>query len=364
MEDFTLEKIKDYKMFYILKNIKSTSRVIVLSHRQTHTNAVVEKDKYDLFRVGVDQVLVAFKSIYQHIGKYNYVASNGLEEENIILNPYERIADYYTTDRDDEESGVFVFLNSCHTTLEGQDWRCDNSLYGPRGFFPVGQEEGRLIDGINSIKVYEPVLSINGIAHLVYFKHGGDDTAIRFSYINDAELPQSAETLPEMIKLILEWSAVAVPPFENTEDIATKAKHFVDKFGITESSVAGQPDMQVAKFLQGDTSARLRTNGTYPMSDELNSLIINTIPYMTFSKLAQLHPDLFNLEQVVIAEKEFVKEEWESSLEKYGVTGNQEFGDVVAVSEFLEEEMPDAADFLGLLFRLINKKKELLEGIA
>ena len=32
--------------------------------------------------------------------------------------------------------------------------------------------------------------------------------------------------------------------------------------------------------------------------------------------------------------------------------------------KFLEEEMPDAADFLGLFFRLINKKKELLEGIA
>ena len=364
MEDFTLEKIKDYKMFYILKNIKSTSRVIVLSHRQTHTNAVVEKDKYDLFKVGVDQVLVAFKSIYQHIGKHNYVASNGLNEENIILNPYERILDYYTTDRDDEESGAFVFMNSCPTILEGQDWRCDNSLYGPRGFFPVGQEEGRLIDGLNSIKVYEPILSINGIGHLIYYKQSGDDTQIRFDFINNAELPIAAETLPEMIKLLLEWSAVAVAPFENKEDIAVKAKQFVNKFGITESLVAGQPDMQVAKFLQGDTSARLRTSGTYPMSDELNSLIINNVPYMTFSKLAQLHPDLFNLEQVVTEEKRMVEEEWYSSLEKYGVIGNQEFGDVAAVSEFLEETMPAAADFLGLLFRLINKKKELLEGFA
>jgi hypothetical protein len=364
MEDFTLEKIKDYKMFYILKNIKSTSRVIVLSHRQTHTNAVVEKDKYDLFKVGIDQVLVAFKSIYQHIGKHNYVASNGLEEENITLNPYERIADYYTSDRDDEESGIFTFLNSQPIVLEGQDWRCDNSLYGARIFYAIGQDEVPVFNGHAKIKVYEPILSINGIGYITYAKHGGDDTDIRFNFINDALLPQSGETLPEIIKLILEWSAVAVPPFENTEDIAVQAKHFVERFGITEELVAGQPDMQVAKFLQGDTSARLRTSGTYPMSEELNNLIINTVPYMTFSKLAQLHPDCFNLEQVVIAEAEFVREEWSSSLEKYGVLGNHEFGDVAGVYQYLTENMPDAADFLGLLFNLINKKKELLEGLA
>jgi len=167
-----------------------------------------------------------------------------------------------------------------------------------------------------------------------------------------------------MIKLVLEWSAVAVPPFENKEDIAVKAKYFVDKFGITESLVAGQPDMQVAKFLKGDTSARLRTNGTYQMSDELNSLIINIVPYMTFSKLAQLHPDLFNLEQVVIEETKLVEEEWYSSLEKYHVLGNQEFGDVAGVCEYLAETMPDTLDFLGLFFNLLNNKKELLEGLA
>ncbi len=364
MEDFTLEKIKDYKLFYVLKKLKSTSRTIVLSHRQSLTNAVVETDKYDLFRIGQDKVLVAFKSMFQHTGKYNYVASNGFEEENIILQPYERIHDYYTTDTDDTASGVFLFLDSCPVVLEGQDWRCDNSLYGPRLFFPVGHDEARILDGLGNIKIYEPVLSINGIGHLVYFKHDGDDTQIRFDFINDAELPQSAESFSEIIKLILEWAAVAVPPFENTEEIARKAKQFVERFGITEELVSGTPDMQVAKYLKGEATARLRTPGSYPLTQEQDDFIKSHMSYMTFSKIAQMNPDCFNLEQVVAVEKEAIKEEWEEALVKYRIFDAKELGDVEGVCEYIEKEQPNAAMFVRLFFTLLNKKKELLEEIA
>lgn len=364
MQEFTIDEIKNYKMFYLLKTIKASSRNIVLSHKQTLMNVVVSPEEYTLFRVGENDVLVAFKDVFKHVGKYNYAASNGYEEENIILNPYERIVDYYTTDRDDEPSGVFVFLNSCPTVLDGQDWRCDNSLYGPRGFFPVGQEEGRLIEGLTSIKVYEPILSINGIAHLIYFKHDGDDTQIRFDYINGAELPQTAETLSEMIKLIIEWATVAVTPFDNTEEIARKAKQFVQKFGITESLVPGQPDMQVAKFLQGDTSARLRTDGVYPVSEELDKLIRDNVPYMTFSKLAQMHPDLFNVEQSILVERELLKEQWSQAMEKFFIKEPAEYGDVDGACNYLAEHLPNTVGFVRNYLTLLNKKKELLEGIA
>jgi len=364
MEDFTLEKIKDYKLFYVLKNIKSTSRTIVLSHRQTLTNAVVEKEKYDLFRIGQDKVLVAFKSAFQHIGKHNYVASNGLEEENIVLQSYERIHDYYKTDTDDSQSGVFVFIDSRPIVLEGQDWRCDNSLYGARIFYAIGQDEVPVFNGHAKIKVYEPILSINGIGYITYVKHGGDDTDIRFSYINDALLPQSGESFSEIIKLILEWAAVAVPPFENMEEIARKAKQFVERFGITEELVSGQPDMQVAKYLKGEPTARLRTEGSYPLTEQQDDFIKNHMCYMTFSKIAQMHPDCFNLEQVVAFEKEHLIEEWNEALLKYHINETKEYGDVAGVYQYLTENLPDTVDFVGLFFNLLNKKKELLEGIA
>lgn len=364
MQEFTVDEIQNYKMFYLLKTLDASSSNIVLSHKQTLMDVEVSPDDYSLFKVGEGSVLVAFRDVFQHVGKHNYVASNEYKEENILLNPYERIVDYYTTDKYDEPSGVFVFLDSCPAVLEGQDWRCDNALYGPRGFFPVGEPEGRLIEGANSIKVYEPILSINGIAHLIYFKHDGDDTDIRYKFTNDAELPQTAETLSEIIKLILEWSEVAGPPFENTEEIARKAKQFVEKFGITKSLVPDQPDMQVAKFLQGDTSARVRTAGTYPMSEELNNLITSSLPYMTFSKLVQLNPDLFNLEQAIAVERELCKEQWEHAMEKFRIKEPAVYGDVDSACNYLAEHLPNTAGFVRNYLTLLNKKKELLEEIG
>jgi hypothetical protein len=361
MEQFTLDKIKNYKMFYVLKKIKSTSQEIVLLHKQSQEMVVVETEKYDLFQVGADQVLVAFVDVFQHAGKHNYVASDGLLEENILLNPYERIVDYYKTDRDDEPSGVFLFLNSCPAVLEGQDWRCDNALFGPRGFFPVGQEEKRLIDGITKIKVYEPVLSINGVGHIVYFKHEGDDTELRFDYINNAELPQSAETFSEMIKLILEWAKVSEEPFNNTEQIAIKAKQFVDNFGISESFVADQPSMQVVKYLQGDTLARVRTHGTYKISDAINSLVVDNLPYMTFSKIAELNPTMFNLKECLETEIQWSQEEWDQALVTHNITEPKEYGDVDGVCEHILSTFPNNLTFPKIVFGLLKKKKELLE---
>jgi hypothetical protein len=363
MEQFTLDKIKNYKMFYILKKIKSSSQEIVLLYKQSLEMAVVEKDKYDLFEVGSGQVLVAFKDLFQHAGKHNYVAYDGFQEENIPLNPYERIVDYYKTDRNDEPSGVFLFLNSCPVVLEGQDWRCDNALFGPRGFFPVGQAEKKLIEGITKIKVYEPVLSVNGIGHIIYFKHEGDDTDLRFDYINNAELPQSAETLPEMIKLILEWAKVSEEPFNNTEQIAIKAKHFVEAFGISESFVVGQPDMQVAKYLQGDILARVRTHKTYEISDTINSLIVNNVPYMTFSKIVESNPTIFNLEECVKLESEWLKLEWEEALITHNITEPKEHGDVDGVCEHILNTFPDNIIFPRIVFGLLNKKKSIVETI-
>jgi hypothetical protein len=363
MEQFTLDKIKNYKMFYVLKKIKSTSQEIVLLHKQSQEMVVVETEKYDLFQVGVDQVLVAFTNLFQHSGKHNYVASNGLQQENILLNPYERIVDYYKTDRDDEPSGVFLFMNSCPVLLKGQDWRCDNALFGPRKFFPVGQEEKGLIDGITKIKVYEPVLSINGIGHIVYFKHEGDDTGIRFDHINNAELPQSAETLSEMIKLIFEWAKVSEEPFNNTEQISAKAKQFIEGFGISESIIAGQPDMQVMKYLQGDMSARTRTHGTYQISDAINSLVIDNIPYMTFSKIVELNPTIFDLEECLGIETQWLREEWNEALVTHNIVEPKEHGDVDGVCEHILNTFPDNLTFPKIVFGLLRKKKELLEEI-
>ena len=362
MQDFTIDKLKDYKMFYVLKNIKSSSDGVVLSHKQTYQNNLVEPEKYDIFKVGEDSVLVAFKNVFEHVGKHNYIASNGTIEENVNLNPYERIVDYYTTDRDDEPSGVFAFCDSQPIILEGQDWRCDNSSYGPRGFYPVGKEK-IIVESLNSIKVYEPILNINGLCHVVFIKYDGDDRQIRFEYINDAELPLASETLPEMFKLIIEWYQVADEPFNNTEKVAIVAKEFVQKFGITEDLVVGQPDMNVFKYLKGDTSARLRTNGIYPMSDELNDLIKSSIPYMTFSQLLQIYPGLLNLDECIQEEKLILRDEWDRFLEKFHVEEYKEYGDTDGVYGYISEHFPGNLGFVKNYLTLLMRRDSLLNSL-
>ena len=263
IEPFNLDIINKYNMFFMLQKLDATS-TINLYHQQSVDNAPFEDCA--LFEMLNGQVLVAFAQHNAHIGKYNLIATDGTTSEIVNLQAFESIYSYYKSDTDDTESGIFAFIDSRPIELAGQDWRCDNSLYGPRLFYYVGQDETLLLDGIDKIKVYEPILSINGVGHLIYFKYGEDDIQIRFDYINNAVLSQTAETFSEIIKLILEWAAVTEPPFENTENVAQKAKQFIDAFGITESLVNGQPDMQVARYLQGNGSARLRTPGSYPLT--------------------------------------------------------------------------------------------------
>ena len=301
IEPFSLNVINEYNMFYMLQKLDATS-TITLHHQQSVDNVPFENCA--LFEMVNGQVLVAFTQHNTNIGKYNLVATDGTTSEIVNLQVFESIYSYYGSDTDDTESGIFAFIDSRPIELAGQDWRCDNSLYGPRLFYYVGQDETLLLDGIDKIKVYEPILSINGVGHLIYFKYGEDDVQIRFDYINDAVLPQTAETFSEMVKLILEWAAVVDPPFENTENVAQKAKQFIETFGITESLVSGQPDMQVAKFLQGNGSARLRTPGSYPLTQEQDVFIKKNISHSCLSSIVSLYPDSADLAEVKEAEQQ------------------------------------------------------------
>jgi hypothetical protein len=295
IEPFSLNVINKYNMFFMLQKLTASS-TINLFHQQSQEDVPFENCA--LFEMANGQVLVAFPEYLTNIGKYNLIATDGAVSEIVNLQTFESIYNYYASDTDDQDSGVFAFIDSRPIELLGQDWRCDNSLYGPRLFYYIGQDETLLFDGIDRIKVYEPILNINGVGHLIYLKHGGDDTQIRYDFINDATLPQTAETFSEMVKLILEWAAVTELPFENTENVAQKAKQFVEKFGITERLVSGQPDMQVIKYLQGNASARLRTPGSYPLTQEQNEFIKRNIAHLCLSSIIYLYPDAADLIEV------------------------------------------------------------------
>jgi hypothetical protein len=364
LEEFTIDKIKDYKMWYVLKHHTATSPRIVLSHQQSHMNAVVDQDEYKLFKLNNNKVLVAFKKSFQTCANYNYVASDGITEEVINLQAYERIDDHFRIGPDAQPGGGFAWSDSDVNKANPQiDWRCDNQKFGPVVFAPVTEKKPILFESNGEIEVYETILNFNGVGHLIYVKRKGGIEG-RDTVFNNAPTPFVTHSLAENIKLILEWASVATPLFDNAEPIAVKARNLVEKYGITEALVAGQPDMQVYKYLSGDTSARVRPSGVLPISAELEMFIKQNVCYMTLSKLAELHPDCFNIAQVVFAEQMDLVEEWKQSLDKYGADEDIAYGDVNGAIASIEKNRPDAVMFATLYYNLLRKKSLLLAEVA
>lgn len=363
MQEFTLDKIKDYQLFYVLKNMDADSGNIVLSHQQSLMNAVVDKKYYDLYKTQTNKVIVAFTQAFHNNVNYNYVASNGLVEEVVPCQSYERIMDHYKIGPEPQPGGGFAWSNSDINKHNTQiDWRCDNQKYGPMPFAMVTEKRDVLFQSAGEIEIYETILNVVGVGHLIYVKrHGGVDS--RNSIFNDAPTPFVTHTLSESIKLILEWASVSNPEWGNYDPIATKAKTFVHKLGIDAGLVANQPDMQVYEYLKGNQQARLRPDGVQAMSDELDKFIQKNVSYMTFSKLASLYPEDFDLAQCVWVEQKIIEAEWENSLDNFRMP-EAAFNDVNTVLEYLAVEVPGNVMFATLYYKTFKNRVELLQSLA
>ncbi len=361
MKPFTLEVIKDYKLFYILKKIDANAQRIVLSHQQSHINAVVID--YELFRMADNSVMIAFKNPFPRTPDYNYIASDGRTEEIIPIQSFERIVKHYKLGPEVHATGTFVFTDSTIDRLAVQDWRCDNQKFGPKAWAALTEEGPFLTTGIDNIDIYEPIFSLVGTGHIIYLKQKvrSDNSD---EILNNSYTPFACYTLAETVKLTLEWAAMNSGTFNNYEEIAVKARKFTERLGITEDLVANQPDMQVYEYLKGNPNARQRPDSVQAMSDELDKFIQNNVSYFTFSKLISLNPTAWNLNEVLEYEKEYAKQEWKEYLEKFHVLEETEYGDTEGVYAYIEEHLPNTLMFVRILFGILSIKKEILEGLA
>lgn len=362
MNKFTLDKISEYKMFFLLKKIKSSSSEITLFHQTLNTLTPIPKTKFDVFEIGSSDVIIAFRDVFEHVGKHNYIANNGFETEFVGLQPFERIEDFYLTDDDDPNLGVFIFLDSRPIVLDGQDWRCDGQLYGARIFSGVGESDDPLVGGPSELKIYEPIVGVNGIAYIAYAKLENDEI-IRNQFVNNAVLPSTAATFPELMKLIFEWSSVSTNPFNNHEPIAIKASEFIKYFSINDDVVAGQQNMQIYEYLNGSTNARERKPGIYQMNSEMKTFIESSVSYMTFSKLVEINDKYFNARECAMLEIDIARKEWQEALITFNTDNSAEYGDVESVCSYLQEHRPGTVAFVRNYFTLLAKKKQLLEKI-
>jgi hypothetical protein len=312
-----------------------------------------------------NKLLVAFEDQFKNTGKYNLIASNGVVEEIVPLQSFERIWDYYNKPVDSSE-GFFVFMNSVPVNIGGLDWRCDNAKYGPLGY-NVGRDHSEpMLKTLRQINVYEPVMSVNSVGHLVY-AHVDLAQETEDYFINGNPIPFYGRTLSETLKQVTEWALVAEEPFNNTEEMALDCKEFISKIEFDSALLDYQKDMQVFEYLKGNENARMRPEGIQPDTNEILMFVKNRIAYSSLSALLTLHPDAWDAEEVLTAESSEILVDIEEFVRKYipetvpfSIDSTEE---VIAYSNDVLK-YDDFTQFLKLKLNYYKVKKRLLDRLV
>jgi hypothetical protein len=298
---FTLDAINQYNMFFMLQKLDATSINIDLYYQEINNDVLFED--CSLFEMLNGQVLVAFTEYFTHISKHNLVATDGVISEIVSLQIFERIYEHYKHGINTTDAGGFIFMNSAPVPSFQNQWRCDNGLYGVELFAdPLGDSTIAVPDAADALLVYEPILSINGVAHLVYIERENKNN--KTELMNNSITPFATYSLGEALKLILEWSQVSKQPFNNTELVATKASIFVEKLGIQETFVSDQPDMQIFEYLKGNPSARTRPTGYQELSTEADIFIKKNMSHSCLSSIIAAYPSAANILDIKQIENE------------------------------------------------------------
>lgn len=315
VQPFTLEVIKTHKCFYLLRHITGATELQILHNTPA---GHIETDVADAFAMPNGAIIVGWKFPLNIAPMHNLVAVHGQTIENINLVPLERVIDIY--DRPvDAQVGTFIFTNSDIIIAPGMDWRCDNGKYGPAPF----HQGIRIIDKFSDITVYEPVLSINGVGHIIYLE-GVAKQELAEDHLNNDLMPSIGRTFWETLKLVREWAIVNKEPFNNTEPVAHKAFRFIDELQLSDAEIAvidQQIPMQIANYLTGSTNARQRPDGVLPITDDVKGLLFSRLASGSVSALEYLNPGMWDLQELLQAEKqqivadEFIFETLKKSME-------------------------------------------------
>lgn len=344
IEPFNLDVVNKYNMFFMLQKLNATS-TIDLYYQEVNNNVPFEDCA--LVEMPNGQVLVAFSEYFTHISKHNLIATDGTTSEVVSLQIFERIYQYYKHGVDNVDAGGFTFMNSAPVPSFENQWRCDAGLYGVELFAdPLGDSTIAVPDVADALLVYEPILSINGVAHLVYIERENKNN--KTELMNNSITPFATYSLGEALKLILEWAQVSQMPFDNTETIAGKAYLFTEQLKITNNLISNQPDMQIFEYLKGNPTARVRPENVQPLSEEADTFIKKNVAHSCLSSLIAIHPDAANITAVKQAEQQKIAKDIEN---------------LKAASSLLDSNNKDVGFYLKSRTELFTIKQEILQSL-
>jgi hypothetical protein len=344
IQPFNLDVVNKYNMFFMLQKLNATS-TIDLYYQEVNNNVPFEDCA--LFEMLNGQVLVAFPEYFTHISKHNLIATDGVVTEIVSLQIFERIYKYYEHGIGEIDAGGFTFMNSAPVPSFENQWRCDAGLYGVELFAdPLGDSTVVVPDVADALLVYEPILSINGVAHLVYIERENKNN--KTELMNNSITPFATYSLGEALKLILEWAQVSQPPFSNTEPVAAKAFEFAQQLGIEQTIVSNQPDMQIFEYLKGNPTARVRPENVQPISPATDTFIKKNVAHSCLYSLVAIYPDAANITEVKQAEQQKLSKDLES---------------LQAASSLLDSNNKDVGFYLKSRTELFTIKQEILQSL-
>lgn len=298
VKPFTIDVVSKYESFYLLQNILNVQEIEVFHNTPS---GQVEFPKINAFLMPNDKIIIAWPNSINMAQFYNLVVvANGIIEV-ISMSSIERIIDIYNK-QSDSNFGLFSFANSNIVLQPNIDWRCDAGKYGP-GIFPPSTTQ---IVNPENLVLFEPIISITGIAHLLYIEYQGDPSAAD-DFLNNSEKPAIGRTFWECLKLVREWSIVNSEPFNNNELIAEKANQFINGLNFSNEElqiIDAQVPMQIAKYIFGDDNARQRPDDIFEMNDDVRNILFKRLSSGTMSAIELLNPGLWNLDELISADKQ------------------------------------------------------------
>lgn len=360
IENFNKEIIDEYSTFFVLQHVGKTSEEITIFLKKIEENKVYE-DNIKALRLPDNNILICFNHSLNIFALNNLVASDGVDEEIINLQIFERIKRYYDNDPTDSVGG-FLF----HDSIPVWDaWRCHYDKYGPETFMKNDVDPVPLIDNLEDLYVYEPIFSINSVAHLIYSHANADENY----YLNEDPFPRTSRTLQGNLKQIIEWSDVTEDPWNNTETIASKAKEFINILKFSEEFKneirSTQPDMQVFKYLSGDQNAKVGTDSFGLLTELMNYEILKRLSHLSLSNLINIfNIDISEQDKSYILQKETEKLEAQQSLilNGLGLDFNSFDGSKIdTVKESFKNKNPEIYGIYSVLIEVSGNYKDILD---
>lgn len=353
IKTYDINNLSNYKLFYMLDNI--TDKSVQLFRRTPAGDE--EFNGYELHRMPDGKLLIGFYSYWANRGIHSLLAKCGDKEEFVNVQPLERIIPYWNPTLDYANRGGFFFLNSKPIYTDVNDWRCDNTFYGPERYIALGDEPLFGEFKLEDIIVYEPIINISGVATLCYV-HFKNDEHIRDYVVNADIIPSCGVTLSEIFRLLTEWAALIESPFNSEQYIAVDAKEFLNQIGFDSSLVADQTNMQVAQYFLGSTDARRRPTDVVETNQGLLDFVKRKMAHLSIASLLSCYPEYGDINKETYFDIESAEKEFNNDILSLKIGYMFSLDNYKTALEFLSSESRKFS-YYTLKWSILKQKKDL-----